>query len=123
MEQFDVRIHITQIEKIVPLFDILSHFSENDVMGVIHIRRSDEQTGKEFYTGEVTPDFLKDVFKLESEPHFLESESTGLTVRIIASNLIPNEFYVVEGPGKKVFGNSRSEDSATSNIFTHICKL
>ena len=90
-------------------------------MGVIHIRRSDKQTGKEFYTREVTPDLLKNVFKLESEPHFLESESTGLTVKIIASNLIPNEFYVVEGPGKKVFGKSRSEDSATSNIFTDIC--
>ena len=101
----------------------VSHFSENDVMGVIHIRRSDKQTGKEFYTREVTPDLLKNVFKLESEPHFLESESTGLTVKIIASNLIPNEFYVVEGTGKKVFGKLRSEDSATSNIFTDICIL
>ena len=50
----------------------------------------------------MTPDFLMDVFNLESIPKFLKSEKTELTVKINPSNLDPNDFYTVRGPGLDV---------------------
>ena len=83
---------------------------------MIHIRRSDQQRSKEFYTTEVTAEFLMEAFKLESMPKFLEAASTGLIVQIIPSNLVANEFYIVEGPGRNIVGSSRSENSNTGMV-------
>lgn len=43
-----------------------------------------------------------DVFNLESIPKFLKSEKTELTVKMNPSNLDPNDFYTVKGPGLDV---------------------
>ena len=51
---------------------------------------------------EVAPNFLMDVFDLESLPQFLKSESTGLTVTINPSKLTPNDIYTVQGPGSDI---------------------
>ena len=69
---------------------------------LVHIRRSDQNDGKEFFVDTVTPNFLKEVFELDSVPTHLRSESNDRTVEVSQRDLASNDFYVVKGPGSDV---------------------
>ena len=82
--------------------DLILSFYYLDQNGAIHIRRSDQRGGQKFHPAELTPNFLMEVFELETIPKFLQSETTGLTAKINPSNLSSNDFYTVKGPGLDV---------------------
>ena len=54
---------------------------------------------KNFDISDANPDFLKVVFELEALPNFLETETGGTIVPIMASKLVPNEHYIIRVPG------------------------
>ena len=78
---------------------------------VIHIRRSDKKNEEVFYAADVTPDFLMGVFELKSPPKFLKSESTGIKMKILQSNLVVNDTYTIEGPGPDIVISRAEGDS------------
>ena len=70
--------------------------------GTIHVRRSDQKHSVQFALSQVTPDFLKDVFELKYLPKYFKTESSGLAVKILPSTLVPNEYYIIKGPGPAI---------------------
>ena len=87
-------------DEYVHFLNFLFEFSETS--GAIYVRRSDQRGVRKFSIDEVTPDILKDVFELESLPTFIMKESNEQALRIIPSSLIPNENYIVKGPGPEI---------------------
>ena len=87
-------------KKEMSILNRLFEVSENS--GKIYIRRSDQRDVTAFVIDEVTPENLKDAFELESLPTFLMKESSEQALRIIPSSLIPNENYIVKGPGREI---------------------
>ena len=51
------------------------------------------------------------VFELKSPPKFLRSESTGIKMKILQSNLAVNDTYVIEGPGPDIVISRAEGDS------------
>ena len=77
--------------------------------------------GNEFYIVQVTAKFLQEVFELESAPEYLKLDRTGRIVKIDPSYLIPNEFYVVKGPGLEIISRMREiRNSSKYHIYLSI---
>ena len=66
---------------------------------------------------EVSPEFLMDVFNLESPPQLLKSESTGLPIEVNTSKLCPYDNYIVQGPGRDIFHKRSKVENRNSGKY------
>ena len=55
------------------------------------------------------------VFELKAQPKFLKSESTGIKMKILQSNLAVNDTYTIEGPGPDIVISRAEGDSNDLN--------
>ena len=68
----------------------------SDIDEKIYIRRDDRSQALEFKISQVESEFLKEVFQLEENPHFLISEENGHVFKIgEKSGLKQDEFYTI----------------------------
>ena len=68
----------------------------SDIDEKIYIRRDDRSQALEFKISQVESEFLKEVFQLEENPHFLISVENGRVFKIgEKSGLKQDEFYTI----------------------------
>ena len=70
----------------------------SDQSGSVFVRRNGKKHEIKVDIDQLTPDFLKNAFTLESAPKFMITESNGQAVPIMSSMVAPNEHYIVKGP-------------------------
>ena len=73
------------------------HILHSDQSGSVFVRRNGKKHEIKVDIDQLTPDFLKNAFTLESAPKFMITESNGQAVPIMSSMVAPNEHYIVKG--------------------------
>ena len=82
----------------------------SDQTGFVFVRRNDQKHAMKVDIDQLTPDFLKNAFRLESVPKFLRAKSDGRVVPIMPSMVAPNEHYMVKGPAKMKRNKEQNRD-------------
>ena len=92
------------------------HILHSDQTGSVFVRRNDKKHEIKVDIDQLTPDFLKNAFTLESAPKFMRAESNGQAVPIMSSMVAPNEHYIVKGPANIKKNRQYNRDGMVSEL-------
>ena len=92
------------------------HILHSDQTGSVFVRRNDKKHEIKVDIDQLTPDFLKNAFSLETAPKFMRAESNGQVVPIMSSMVAPNEHYIVKGPANIKKNRQYNRDGMVSEL-------